>query len=84
LTSTSHGSNKFVCSQPCHGLVIWGHARLGLVRFHGIQSNRNNRCVKKIMIVSGTALGVPLNNGGKPHLNPATKPKYVKPNHAGA
>jgi hypothetical protein len=23
---------------------------LGLVRFHGIQSDRNNRCVKKIMI----------------------------------
>jgi hypothetical protein len=33
--------------------------------------------------LSGTALGVPLNNGGKPHLKPATKPKYVKPNHAG-
>jgi hypothetical protein len=33
--------------------------------------------------VSGTALGVPLSNGGKPHLKPATKPKYVKPNHAG-
>uniref|UniRef100_K4AIF6 F-box domain-containing protein n=2 Tax=Setaria italica TaxID=4555 RepID=K4AIF6_SETIT len=24
----SHGS-MFVCSQPCHGLVIWGHASIG-------------------------------------------------------
>jgi hypothetical protein len=26
----------------------------------------------------------PLKQWGKPHLKPATKPKYVKPNHAGA
>jgi hypothetical protein len=25
----------------------------------------------------------PLKQWGKPHLKPATKPKYVKPNHAG-
>ncbi|CAL4942388.1 unnamed protein product [Urochloa decumbens] len=25
----SHGRSKFVCSQPCHGLVIWGHASIG-------------------------------------------------------
>jgi hypothetical protein len=26
----------------------------------------------------------PLKQWGKPHLKPTTKPKYVKPNHAGA
>jgi hypothetical protein len=26
----------------------------------------------------------PLKQWGKPHLKPATKPKHVKPNHAGA
>jgi hypothetical protein len=26
----------------------------------------------------------PLKQWGKPHLKPATKPKYVEPNHAGA
>jgi hypothetical protein len=26
----------------------------------------------------------PLKKGGKPHLKPGTKPKNIKPNHAGA
>jgi hypothetical protein len=36
---------------------------LGLVRFHGIQSDRNNRCVKKIMIETRIYSGSRINLG---------------------
>jgi hypothetical protein len=35
------------------------------------------------LTVVGDSPRGPLEQWGKPHLKPATKPKYVKPNHAG-
>jgi hypothetical protein len=37
-----------------------------------------------VVILVGDCPRGPLKQWGKPHLKPATKPKYVKPNHAGA
>jgi hypothetical protein len=52
-------------SEP--GVERWVKLSLGLVRFRGIQSGRNNKCMKKIMIwtriYSGSNFNLPIMMG---------------------
>jgi hypothetical protein len=51
---------------------------------HIAKRDRNDNRIKRQKAGVGDSPRGPLKQWGKPHLKPATKPKYVKPNHAGA